>query len=292
MKTTDENEIFDVLNGKKESTKNTKVEKNIEPSFFNFNITDRELLTYKEVLKKSLEMFEFRGGYDCENFLTELRDPKSKINKSPKDFYEVIINSFPINPLSSIIINNLIKYKNNVKITEDSNIFYFGMSYLLQNSNGNYTMVFLIPDIKNSNQISIMISRFIIQIMFDFYVKTEIKFDEIVIIHSKGFNQEGLNLFKNLEDYFIQFFSIIEILSPAIDSIYTPRYRIVDKEEEKKIFENSYVNKLNLRDIEFRKDSILKYYGIRQNTMIEVMRINQYEDSTGIDTTYVYVYKK
>lgn len=317
-KTLGDKDIFNVLNeeinledlidnSKDGNTTTGKKKMKQNPEGFSFlgekNISKDDLKYYKEILEKSFELFEFRNTssststsssasstpmYDCNEFLKAFREKKLD---DPDVFYNTIVNSLKENPLGLAYNNIIFNYKNILKITEMKDIFYFSMSYLIQNPSQNYTAVIFVPSIKGSNQISTLMSRLIISGIFHVVMMEKIPLSEIIMIHSKSFYPEGAKLFQNFnKKYFIQFFYDLEILSPVKEHIFVPRITPYSKEEEAAFFsENRYLSKDKMKKIDVHKDQVLKYYGVRKGTLIKIERVEIFNDSSGVDVCFAYV---
>lgn len=259
-----------------------------EAASSNLKINETYLFYYKTILQKSFELFEFRNtGYDCENFLKAFR--KGKFDDL-KVFSDTIINSLKENPLGLAYNNILFNHKSLLKITEDKDIFYLSMSYLIQNPTKNYTAVIFVPNVKGSNQISTLFSKMIITGIFSVIIQ-KVPVNEIVIIHSKNFYPEGLKLFSNFsKNFFLQFFSDIEIISPITECVFVPRIKVFTKEEEEEFFqENKFISKTAFKKIDISRDNLLKYYGVRPHTLVKIERIELYNDSSAVDVCFSYV---
>jgi len=236
----------------------------------------------------TLYMLKTRGGYDYKGFLDSV-----KTRGTPEDFFDAIMSSSYHNPVRNIFHE---LYKMNMKRpTNIRKVFIkLSMSFLVCNPSGNFTGVFFIPKgtEQQSSVVTIAVVRDVAYTIGKLMSIANIPINEVIIVSAGKLSPEALGMFSCLssKDVFIQFFNEMDIVVPAVSSIFSSKIEkaITRKEDiEEFLAKNRIFDARNLRPISHKKDPVLKYLGVRPNTILKLRRPEVIPGDITEDSCYV-----
>ena len=282
-----DDKILGEINDKKVDDKldplDTKEETFLKKDLPDDDSFNEQFLQYKTILIKTLEMFKNRNkkyNYkDYYEFLFTL--------KTGKEFKNFILSPKNQNPVRNILDELIFLNKTTLKSTSQYfSIFYFEMSFLIQNQDQSNTLVFFVPKFGSTSQISLSIVRTILACIY-YLVSMKIEINEIIFVHKNSFQNEGKSLLFGLKkNYYLQFFNEIELINPTIFHSLNSSFYVFSKKEEEEFFKkNPLIQKKNMSKI-FHTDPNVRYMGLKKGDVVAIKRKNFIASLGGVNYSF------
>ncbi len=251
---------------------------------------DSMITEMKNLFMATLYMFKTRGeGYDYKGLLRSAQE-----QRTTADFFNAIMSVNFHNPVRNII--HELYGMNKKRPTNIKKVFVkLSMSFLICNPSGKFTCVFFIPkgSEQTSGTIPINIIRDVAYTLSRLIsIDVHIPINEVILINSGKLSSEATSHFTALSNnnVFVQLFNEMDILVPSVSSVFTSKIeRLITKPEEidKFVEENRIFDVRKLRTVNHQKDPVMKYLGIRPETLIKFVRPEIIPEDITRDSTHV-----
>lgn len=219
----------------------------------------RGILYNREIYMSTLTMLKKRGGYLVDGIL------ETAISLEDPMMFAMAISS----PMFENLLRNILAGMFSKKAVPSSRML---MSLLVPNPEGRKTAIFFVEG--KTSQVPKKLMSMLFKALVDLD-NADARVSEIIIVAPAPLSLDTYYALNGIKaEYNYQVFRDDSILSPPDETVFSPKIELLSKTEVDEIFSNDKFapSPDNLQRVSHSEDALIKYFGIKQSSIIKITR--------------------